>query len=105
MNTRSLSYPFLKKWMIHSLFAIAGMLSGVHGASGQSQNSFVVNGRKIKADTLDRRIKSLLGDAGIPGLSLAIIDNNRIVYSNAYGYKKLDTKEKVDKETIFEACS
>jgi CubicO group peptidase (beta-lactamase class C family) len=51
------------------------------------------------------QINYIMHEVGVPGMSLAIIDNNQIVFSNVYGYKNLGKKEKVNKRTIFEICS
>lgn len=47
----------------------------------------------------------MMHDVGIPAASLAIIENNKIVFYNVYGYRQLSTKSKADKKTLFEACS
>lgn len=44
-------------------------------------------------------------DAGIPGMSFAVIENNQIVYFKTYGYKHLGNKGPVNRRTIFEAAS
>jgi CubicO group peptidase (beta-lactamase class C family) len=72
---------------------------------GQGRAFFTVNGKKVNIDHFNQQIDSILRETGIPGLSLAIIDNNKIVFSDAYGYKELGGTEKVDKNTIFEGCS
>lgn len=41
----------------------------------------------------------------IPGLSLALINGNEIVYYKTYGVKNATTKEPVTEETLFEAAS
>ena len=48
-----------------------------------------------------------MDDVGIPGLSFAVIDQNKVVYYNSFGYKYIEDGEKqtVDNETVFEACS
>ena len=75
------------------------------GASGQSPRSFVVNGKRIESDTFNARVTQMMSDVGVPGLSLAVIGDGRIVYYQTFGYKRLDTRERVDSNTIFEAAS
>jgi CubicO group peptidase (beta-lactamase class C family) len=65
---------------------------------------FTANGQRIQIVAFDREIRQMLDDIRIPGVSLAIIDGNEVVYSHAYGYKRLPGK-KVDQHTVFEACS
>jgi CubicO group peptidase (beta-lactamase class C family) len=75
------------------------------GISAQQPTAFSVNGKKIDARQFDGKVNHLLTETGVPAMSLAIIEDNKIVYYKNYGYKKITTKEKVDSTTIFEACS
>ncbi len=43
--------------------------------------------------------------AGIPGLSLAVIDSGAVDWTAAYGVKNVATGEPVDRNTVFEAAS
>lgn len=54
---------------------------------------------------LDNFVEKLINDANIPGLSLAIVREGKIIYSNALGVKSADTQESIDQETIFAAAS
>jgi CubicO group peptidase (beta-lactamase class C family) len=71
----------------------------------QDNRHFYVNGRTISVDTFDTNVDRMLRDVGVPGVSLAVIDHNQVVYARAYGYKNMTTREPVNDETIFEACS
>lgn len=73
--------------------------------NAQHSASFVANGRVIKTDSFNKAVNNMMRHVGVPGLSLAVIDRDKIVFFNAYGVKDLVTKEKINKETIFEACS
>ena len=41
----------------------------------------------------------------IPAISIAVINNNKIVYHHALGVSNIETKEPVDNQSIFEAAS
>ncbi|MCX2492862.1 serine hydrolase [Pedobacter sp. PF22-3] len=71
---------------------------------GQS-DSFTVNGKKVFIQSFDRAFEQVLKATDVPGASVAVINNNQVVYAGHYGVKKLTDKEKVDAETVFEACS
>ncbi|WP_367865344.1 serine hydrolase [Pedobacter sp. WC2423] len=71
----------------------------------QDTSSFKVNDKLIIKKEFDQQINKMLVGAGIPGISVAIIDGGQIVYSNAYGYKRIKSQDLVDKNTLFEACS
>lgn len=67
--------------------------------------SFTVNGKKVVIKTFNSSFEQLLKATDIPGASLAIIDHNKIAFTGYYGVKTLKGQEKVDAETVFEACS
>jgi CubicO group peptidase (beta-lactamase class C family) len=73
--------------------------------NAQKAAYFTANGKKINIESFNAQVNQLMKDVGVPGLSLAVINDNRVVYFNTYGYKQLSNKTVVDKETIFEACS
>ena len=54
---------------------------------------------------LNSAVERMMDSVGIPGLSLAVIENNWLVYFHPYGRKNDGTRHKVDKRTVFEACS
>ena len=54
---------------------------------------------------LEDYLQRLLNEAYIPGISLAIVREGKIVYNTALGLKSMDTGEALDQETIFAAAS
>src|SRR5438552_1023492 len=78
-----------------------------------AQKEFMLNGRLIKAGQLNKQIGSIVENAGIPGLSFAVIADDKVVFYHTYGYKEyertkdgtLKGKGRVNKKTLFEACS
>jgi CubicO group peptidase (beta-lactamase class C family) len=44
-------------------------------------------------------------EVGLPGASLAVIRDNKVVYSKGYGIRNVNGREKVNSRTVFEACS
>jgi len=52
-------------------------------------------------DSLDIYINNGLKDWQVPGLAVCIIKDGKIVVMKGYGVKDLDTKEKVDENTLF----
>ena len=55
--------------------------------------------------TLESRIPQIMKDQHVPGLSMVLIRDNRIVWTKAFGVRVADETEKVDEQTIFEAAS
>lgn len=46
-----------------------------------------------------------MDEVGVPGVSLAVISDNRVVFSESYGIKETKQREAIDDSTIFEAAS
>ncbi|GJM35087.1 MAG: hypothetical protein DHS20C18_40880 [Saprospiraceae bacterium] len=56
-------------------------------------------------EKLDDYIQHYMAEAGVPGLGLAIVSGDELVYYKGYGVRSMDTREKVDDNTIFAAAS
>lgn len=54
---------------------------------------------------IDSVIKKLITSAKVPGMSLAVIRNNKIDYLQSYGLTKSDSSQHIDAATVFEAAS
>ncbi|MEM6629590.1 MAG: serine hydrolase domain-containing protein, partial [Bacteroidota bacterium] len=54
---------------------------------------------------IDTFFIDLIETHGIPGISVAIIDDGSVIYNAAYGVKANDTNKPVDTQTIFSAAS
>lgn len=63
------------------------------------------SGKKVSAIEMDRFIKDQMDSLKMPGLSIAIIKNQRIVYHRALGVTNIKTQDKVSPNTLFEAAS
>lgn len=55
--------------------------------------------------SLERVVPRLMKDGDVPGLSLAVVAEGRIVYHRAFGVRDAGTGVAVDDDTIFEAAS
>lgn len=68
-----------------------------------SQNYDFTNLEDVKE--FDNEIENILLETGVHGVSLAIIENKQVVYSNFYGYMDMSKMSMVTERTLFEACS
>jgi hypothetical protein len=50
-------------------------------------------------------LESSMKQLGVPGVGLALIDNNKIVFQGGLGVRELGKPEKVDENTVFMAAS
>lgn len=64
-----------------------------------------IKGKKITPSELDSFIESLMDSTNVPGLSIAIINDAKIVYHDVFGVTDITTKEHVDNYSLFEAAS
>ncbi len=70
-------------------------------------NSSLLAGENLPAliDRLNTSIPKLMADEKVPGLSMVLIRDNRIVWSGCYGVRAAGKTDKVDESTLFEAAS
>jgi Beta-lactamase class C and other penicillin binding proteins len=64
-----------------------------------------LSGKEITAAEMDKFLRSQMDSIGLPGLSIAIINDAKIIYHRTLGVTNVDTKEKVSEETLFDAGS
>jgi CubicO group peptidase (beta-lactamase class C family)/HEAT repeat protein len=60
--------------------------------------------KKITA-AIDSLTPVLMKNIKVPGVSIAVINNRNLVWTNCYGVSDIRTNKPVTKETMFEACS
>jgi len=63
------------------------------------------NGNLISKVKMDTFIEHQMDSLNMPGLSIAFINDDKIVYHSVLGVKNIETLEKVDNSTIFDAGS
>jgi CubicO group peptidase (beta-lactamase class C family) len=54
---------------------------------------------------LERVIPQLMKDGEVPGLSIALIRDSKVLWQRGFGVKSVETKEPVGDDTVFEAAS
>lgn len=83
------------------------LLPLVARAQGNQISARLKDGRQpgtLIAD-LERVIPKLMEDAMVPGLSIAIIKDAKLLWRRGFGVKDISSKEPVDNDTVFEAAS
>jgi CubicO group peptidase (beta-lactamase class C family) len=74
-------------------------------AQSNQKTITAVDETTISTAVLDANIDSLVKQFDIPALSIAIINDSKMIYHNTIGVTNSETKEPVDEQTIFEAAS
>lgn len=83
-------------------FAIAATWMFIAGCGSPEPNE---TARPDLANTLRSLIPGLMAANGIPGLTLAIVRNGEIAYSQGFGVLHVSSRERVNADTVFEAAS
>lgn len=84
-----------------------------HWKAGQSKKDKALhqntirsfNGKRIPTSKLNAFIKQQMDSLRMPGLAMAFINDNKIVYHNLFGVKNSKTQEKLEKTTMYDAGS
>ena len=84
---------------------LLGLLFSFNLNFGQTQILKRIDGSKISTTEIDRIIIKLMDTANVQGLSLGILNKNKIVYTKSYGFKNKVKKELLDTNTILQAAS
>ena len=63
------------------------------------------NGKQISKSDMNAFIEAQMNTLKIPGLSIAFINDNQIVYQKSIGVTNIETQEKVTEKTLFDAAS
>ena len=64
-----------------------------------------LKGQEVATDSLNAFLKSRMDTLNIPGLSIAVINDSKVVYHQTFGYANLEKKLPVTDKTIFEGAS
>src|SRR5262245_46605525 len=54
---------------------------------------------------LDVVVKQTMELTGVPGISVAVVFYDQVLYQNGYGVRSTETKERVQAETVFQLAS
>ena len=64
-----------------------------------------VFGQIITSSQIDSLVEKVLTTFDVPGISVAVVKDDKIIHSKGYGVRSLDTKQKVDENTLFGIAS
>ncbi len=88
-----------------SLKSVNSIVKSDNSLQSQFENNiYRIDGKGI-SDSVAITIESRMKELNIPGLSIAVFDNNKILWASGYGVKNKDTGEKVNENTLFQAAS
>ncbi len=87
---------------IHLIFVIA---VGLCFQYGNAQSIKTLSGKEISSAAVDKFLKTLMDSMNIKGISIAIINNSKIVYHRSLGVADINSLDTVNNQTLFQAAS
>ncbi|NOZ74951.1 MAG: serine hydrolase [FCB group bacterium] len=95
----------MKKYVIPLFLFILMSLFGCKEQGSVNESIKRMDGSRIAPRELELAITGIMEKAGVTGLSCAIINDSKIVYQQAFGYRDKSAGTLNDKETIFSGAS
>ena len=79
-------------WWFACGFGVAGLLLPGLPACAQKTVFRTLDKRRLSAEYVDRTVVQLMDSAGVPGLAVALLDNNKVSYLRTYGQRNVAEK-------------
>ncbi|UZO80138.1 beta-lactamase family protein [Aquimarina sp. ERC-38] len=99
---------FTRKLFLITLLAIMSSIfqNQVYGQERKTKNTLKnLIGKEVSFDSIETFIEAKMKTLNVPGLSLAIINDGKVVYHLIKGYADIGKEKKVSKSTLFEGAS
>ena len=64
-----------------------------------------LDGRTLRPADIDRTVQTLMDSARVPGLAVALLENNKVRYLRTYGYRNLATQAPLEAQTAMYGAS
>jgi CubicO group peptidase (beta-lactamase class C family) len=99
-----------RAWLIAAAIVLASTVSS--GAQSAERAPSEATAVTVPAGQIDRAVSAidglaedLLRKTGVPGMSIAVAHDDRIVYLKGFGVRKVGYPQRVDADTVFEIAS
>jgi CubicO group peptidase (beta-lactamase class C family) len=99
------TYPTISRFVVPTCLLLALPSTDAAAQDAPPPRLLVDREPSAVAADLDARIPALMKQARVPGLSIAIVHDGRVVWHGAFGVKSTETGALVSTETLFEAAS
>lgn len=90
----------LKLLLAFGLFLLVAPASQAQKAAIQR-----LDGSRISVQEIERLVPALMDSAKVPGLAVAILDNNKVRYVKAFGFRNVEQKSPLEPQTAMYAAS
>ena len=64
-----------------------------------------VNAQIITSPEIDSLVERTMKTFNVPGIAVAVVKNDKVIHARGYGVRSLNTKQKVDENTLFGIAS
>jgi CubicO group peptidase (beta-lactamase class C family) len=64
-----------------------------------------INAQSVNLENLDSYIEKAMGDWQVPGLAIAIVRDDQVIYHKGFGVRDIDRNDRIDKKTMFAIAS
>ncbi|SJZ45831.1 serine hydrolase domain-containing protein [Sediminibacterium ginsengisoli] len=64
-----------------------------------------LNGKTVPSENIQKRLQQLVDSAKLAGLQVAIINDNKTVWTSSFGYKDTETRQRLNDSTVMYAAS
>ncbi|SHI54872.1 CubicO group peptidase, beta-lactamase class C family [Hymenobacter daecheongensis DSM 21074] len=85
---------------------LIGLLLALPPAIAQKRIAFqTLDGRRLRGPDIDRLVQQLMDTARVPGLAVALLQDNQVRYLKTYGFRNLETRAPLEPTTAMYAAS
>lgn len=97
----------IRFWIIRLGILVAGLSFVMVPLSAHAQGGTDVTETKVKAalPLLDKYIQDAMTKTGVPGLSVAVVFDDKVVYLKGYGVREVGKPDVVTEDTVFQLAS
>ena len=86
-------------------FALAALVLALSAQAQAAPAGHRFDGRPIRVEEIDRTARDLIARGRIPGLAVAVIDDGRVAFTGAYGYRDVEKRLPLQTDTVMYAAS
>jgi CubicO group peptidase (beta-lactamase class C family) len=94
----------MKPCLLPALLLIA-LITGFSSNVEKIKKIKTLSGKEISVDDMDRFLKNHMDSLNVKGISIAIINDAKVVYHRAIGIANIYSLDTVNEQTLFEAAS
>lgn len=98
-----MKYPILL-----SVALLSTIVSGAQTTNSRMEEGRMIrkiDGSEIESSQLNQYVEGLMKEAEVTGLAIAILNDNKVVYQEAFGYANIETKAPLQIDHIFYGAS